>query len=193
MPPASVKHSKKKCVPCLIKDLPILPSHKCSKSDVLLSHIAPCTGASVKTVRIAFEGAHAFNLWPADPRHLERKRPMAVREDVARLKGLSCPSPFIGNHLQMANCQSSRAFAPPIYCFSICSTSAKKSLNAAMPPVRRPAETIFDLIISSEIRGFGEIRACAFSTASSKVFPVPVKVFAFFFFFRCRLCHGFLP
>ena len=51
----------------------------------------------------------------------------------------------------MANCQSGRAFAPPIYCFSICSTSAKKSLNAAIPPVRRPAETIFDLIISSKI------------------------------------------
>ena len=65
----------------------------------------------------------------------------AVREDVARLKGSVARALFIGDHLQMANCQSGRAFAPPIYCFSICSTSAKKSLNAAIPPVRRPAET----------------------------------------------------
>jgi hypothetical protein len=104
-------------------------------------------------------------------------------QDVARLKGSGNRALFIGDHFQMANCHSGRAFAPPIYCFSICSTSAKKSLNAAIPPVRRPAETIFDLIISSEILGFGGIWACAFSTASSNVWPVAVKVFAFFFVF----------
>ena len=74
---------------------------------------------------------------------------MASRFARARLKGSVARALFIGDHLQMANCQSGRAFTPPIYCFSICSTSAKKSLNAAIPPVRRPAETIFDLIISS--------------------------------------------
>ena len=78
----------------------------------------------------------------------------------------------------MANCQSSQAFAPPIFdlldfCEEVPECGNTTSASAAEDDLR------FDLI---QTLGLLQILACAFSTAR-KVLPVAVKVFAFFFAF----------